>query len=272
MAVKSAHFILLTGEVNMAELDDVRYEVAVANRVLSKVGLATGVLASLGHASLRVPGEPEKFVVKGRGYAIDALALMQPKDMVTCDLEGYWIDGPPGSSQCFEIKMHSVIYKEHPEVQSIVHVHPRYVTMMSVLGRTLVPMCNEGIQLVRVPLPVYPHSKLILTEEDGQGVASTIGDSQAAILRGHGAVTTGINLEQSVMNMLHLEEQAKMNWYAYCAAGLDYKGIPEADIIEANNQPTLAELAHFSGGPYDRGNAGPGGAWKYYTHLVSRDL
>ena len=47
----------------MAEIDDVRYEVAVANRVLSEVGLATGVLASLGHASLRVPEEPDKFVV-----------------------------------------------------------------------------------------------------------------------------------------------------------------------------------------------------------------
>ena len=256
----------------MAEIDNVRYEVAVANRVLAKVGLATGVLASLGHASLRVPGEPEKFVVKGRGYEIDALALMQPKDMVTCDLEGYWIDGPRGSSQCFEIKMHSVIYKQHPEVQSIVHVHPRFATMMSVLGRTLVPMCNEGIHLVRAPLPVYPHSKLILTEEDGQGVASTIGDSPAALLRGHGAVTTGPNLEQSVMNMLHLEEQAKMNWYAYCAAGSDYKGIPEADIVEASNQPTLADLAHFAGGSQDSRNAGPSGAWKYYTHLVSRDL
>ena len=256
----------------MTEMDDIRYEVAIANRVLAKVGLATGVLASLGHASLRVPGDPEKFVVKGRGYEIDALALMRPKDMVTCDLEGYWIDGPPGSSQCFEIKMHSVIYKEHPEVQSIVHVHPRFATMMSVLERTLVPMCNEGIHLVREPLPVYPHSKLILTEEDGQDVAIAIGDSPAVLLRGHGAVTTGSNLEQSVMNMLHLEEQAKMNWYAYCAAGPDYKGIPEADIAEANNQPTLAELAHFAGGPQSSGNVGPGGAWKYYTHLVNRDL
>ena len=256
----------------MAEIDDVRHEVAIANRVLAEVGLATGVLASLGHASLRVPGEPEKFVVKGRGYAIDALALMQPKDMVTCDLEGYWLDGPPGSSQCFEIKMHSAIYKAHPEVKSVVHVHPRYATMMSVLEATLKPMCNEGIHLVRKPLPVYPHSKLILTDEDGMGVADTIGDSRAALLRGHGAVTTGNSLEQSVMNMLQLEEQAKMNWYAYCAVGPNYNGIPEADIVEANNQPSLGELAHFDGDPRARGGAGPGGAWKYYTHLVSKDL
>ena len=74
------------------------------------------------------------------------------------------------------------------------------------------------------------------------------------------------------MNMLQLEEQAKMNWYAYCAAGPDYKGIPEADIVEAYAQPTLADLPHFAGGPRATGNAGPGGAWKYYTHLVSEDL
>jgi ribulose-5-phosphate 4-epimerase/fuculose-1-phosphate aldolase len=168
--------------------------------------------------------------------------------------------------------MHSAIYKAHPEVNSIVHVHPRYTTMMSVLEKALVPMCNEGIHLVRTPLPVYPHSKLILTEEDGQDVASTLGESQAALLRGHGAVTTGASLEQSVMNMFQLEEQAKMNWYAYCAAGPNYTGIPEADIEEADNQPTLGDLAHFAGGPRARGNAGPGGAWKYYTHLVSKDL
>jgi len=113
---------------------------------------------------------------------------------------------------------------------------------------------------VCTPLPVYPHSKLILIEEGRQDVASTIENSQAALLRGHGAVTTGNSLEQCVMNMLQLEEQAKMNWYAYCAAGPDYKGIPEADLIEADAQPTLADLEHFARGLRSTGSAGPGGA------------
>ena len=256
----------------MADIDDVKREVAIANRILSHVGLATGVLVSLGHASFRVPSDPGLFIVKGRGYDIDALPLMQPDDMIVCDLEGRKVDGPPNATQCFEVKMHSAVYKSNPEVQSVVHCHPRYATMMSVLQARLVPMCNEGSQLVRKPLPVYPHSKLILTEEDGQGVASALGDSQAALLRGHGAVTTGQNLEQSVMNMLHLEEQARMNWYAFCAMGPDHPGIPEADIVEARSQPTIADLEHFVGGPAIRGGAGGGGAWRYFTHLVIQDL
>ena len=64
----------------MAEtLADVKYQVAVANRVLWVLGLASGVTASLGHASWRVPEQPDRFVVKGRGYAMDALAAMRPE-------------------------------------------------------------------------------------------------------------------------------------------------------------------------------------------------
>lgn len=62
------------------EIDEVKYEVATATRILSAIGLATGVTAALGHVSMRVPNQPELFVVKGRGYAIDALEEMQYYD------------------------------------------------------------------------------------------------------------------------------------------------------------------------------------------------
>ena len=71
--------------------------------------------------------------------------------------------------------MHSCIYKSRPDVQSVVHVHPRYVVVMSVLQATLVPMCQEGIQLVRRPLPVYPHVKTVWSDEEGMEVASLLG-------------------------------------------------------------------------------------------------
>ena len=64
------------------EREQVNYEVAVANRILAELGLAIGPLASLGHASMRVPSRPDTFVVKGRGYAIDALAAITPEQMV----------------------------------------------------------------------------------------------------------------------------------------------------------------------------------------------
>ena len=251
--------------------EQVKEQVATANRVLAETGLATGVLAANGHASMRVPEAPDRFVVKGRGYAMDALARMRPRDMVVCDLEGFLVEGPPGGTQCFEVKMHSCIYRTYPEVQSIVHVHPRFVVVMSVLDVPLQPMCQEGIQLVRRPLPVYPHVKTIQSDEEGMEVANLLGESKAVILRGHGATTTGANLEEAVMNMLQLEEQARMNWYACCAAGINHSVIPEENIDEMSNRTALRDLPHFRD-VMRQGQPRIGGVWAYYSELVSRSI
>ena len=231
-----------------SEHEEVKEKVAQANRVLASSGLASGVLASLGHASMRLPSQPGRFVVKGRGYDLDALAAMKGSDMVTVDLEGYMVDGPANSGQCYEVKMHSCIYKTHPEVQSITHVHPRYAIVMGLLQGDIMLMCNEDNQLVKEPLPMFPHQRLILTEEDGMEVANTLGDGKIVLLRGHGAATVGNSLEESVVTMLQLEEQAKMNWYAYCAAGPDHPHVPISDVEEfAAHSAGMNQLDHLKG-------------------------
>ena len=255
----------------VSQLDDVKRQVAVANRVLADVGLATVATAALGHASMRIPSDPTRFVVKGRQYAIDALAAMRPEDMIVCDTEGFLVESPPGVTQSSEVKIHSCIYKVRADVQSVVHVHPRYTVLMSVLGRPLVPVCQEGIQLVRSPLPVYPHVKTIQSDEEGMEVAGLLASGQVLLLLGHGAVTTGDNLTESVTNMLQLEEQAKMNYLAYCAAGSDHPRIPDELIDEMTDRPPLQELPHFR--DVLKGMAPQrDGIWNFRTARVSHDL
>ena len=48
------------------EIDHVKREVAIAHRMLAELGLATGIQASFGHASMRLPSDPGKFIIKGR--------------------------------------------------------------------------------------------------------------------------------------------------------------------------------------------------------------
>lgn len=255
-----------------SELKQIKREVAAANRVLADQGLARGVYASLGHASQRLPSDPERFVVKGRGYAVDALARMKGRDMVVCDLDGNMLDGPPGSTPCFEVKMHSAIYRRRPDVQSVVHVHPPFTTVMGVLGAQLRPMCKSGDEVAHLlsrPLPVYPHWKTVESDEEGMEVADALSGGKIVILLGHGATTTGISLADSVMTMLSLEEQARMNWYAYCAAGPNHAYVSSELLAESVNRPSAAELPHFrtllAGAPMPSGN----GAWEYFLDRVS---
>ena len=254
------------------EWDEVKYEVAVANRVLAEVGLATGFRASLGHTSLRLPTDPDKFVVKGRGYAVDALHSIRPQDMVVCDLEGNKVDGPIGSSQCFEVKMHSCIFKTHPEVNSVTHVHPHYIILATTLRKRIRPMNQEGIALVKNELPMWNHVKTVQTDDEGMEVAGLLGSSKALLLRGHGATTVGASLEESVMNMINLEEQAKMNYWAYSVMGADHPFIENELIDEMTERPLLSELPHFRDVLPPNFRPHGGGVWQYYTAEVSKDL
>ena len=253
------------------EWDEIKYEVAVANRVLAETGLATGFRASLGHTSRRVPNEPDKFIVKGRGYTVDALHSIRPQDMVVCDLEGNKVDGPIGSTQCFEVKMHSCIYKARPDVNSVTHVHPHFVVLATTLRKRLRPMNQEGIALVRNELPVWNHVKTVQTDEEGTEVADLLGSNKAVLLRGHGATTVGANCEESVMNMLNLEEQAKMNYWAYSSVGPDHDYIDDELIDEMTDRTAIAELPHFAPLMSQSGPPRVGGVWQYYTRVVSDD-
>ena len=251
------------------DLEDVKRDVAVANRVLANLGLAAGLTAALGHASMRVPSEPNHFFVKGREYEFDALAIMEPDDMVMCDTEGFLIAGRSGVTQCSEVKIHACIYKTHPRVQAVVHVHPRYTILMSVLTGSLKPMRQEGAELVRHRLPIYPHVKTIQSDAEGMEVASLLGDSQAILLRGHGAVTTGNTLSEAVMGMAQLEEQARMNYLAYCAQGKDHSYLSNDLLDEMLNRTPLYEHPHFKevlkGRPAQRD-----GIWNYHKRAASR--
>jgi ribulose-5-phosphate 4-epimerase/fuculose-1-phosphate aldolase len=255
------------------ELDEVKFEVAQATRILAATGLASGVTSALGHVSMRVPNDPDKFVVKGRGYQIDALEEMQYYDMIVCDLEGYKVDGPAKSTQCSEVKIHSSIYRERPDVMSVVHVHPRHVVLMSVLQETLVPMCQEGIELVRNPLPMYPHCKTVWSEEEGMELVSYLKDGKAVLMEGHGATMTGRNPQDSVISMLQLEEQARMNYWAVVAKGSDHPRISDAYVDEIGNRPRQDEYPHFKELMRRIGGNPPrDGTWNAYKKKVSGDM
>jgi ribulose-5-phosphate 4-epimerase/fuculose-1-phosphate aldolase len=255
------------------ESDETRREVAVGTRMLTDFGLAAGVRASLGHVSVRLPGDPNKFVVKGRGYRLDALSRMRPEDLVVCDLEGELVESPPNIVPCFEVKIHSCIYKARPDVQSVVHVHPTFTVLLSVLGAPIHSMCNEGNRLVMDPLPVYPKQKIITTDEEGTEVARLLGQGSAELLYGHGAVTVGQDMEHSVTNMIHLEHQAQMNYYAFCAAGADHPYISREKVLEFSANPGgQFELPHFKQAIAKAGMPIYGGVWQAWFEDAAANL
>jgi hypothetical protein len=75
------------------------------------------------------------------------------------------------------------------------------------------------------------------------------------------------------MNMLQLEEKAKMTFYGLSAMGPDYPSLPLEFVDELRNRTPMGELPHFREA-FARAKGQPrvGGLWQYYTAQVSQDL
>lgn len=234
-------------------IHEAKREAAAGTHLLSVFGLSTGVRVSLGHVSVRVPGQPDKFVVKGRGYRTDALPRVRPEDMVVSDLDGVWVDGPRNVVPCFEVKIHSCLFRARPDVQSVVHVHPRYSTLLSTLGRQIKPMVAEGNRLVLDEIPVYPKQKIITTDEEGTAVANTVGQGAVALLFGH---------------------QAEMNYLAELIDGRDHASVPRELVLEAGagGGRSQFELPHFKESFARAGAPLYSGAWGYWMDLAQSEL
>jgi L-fuculose-phosphate aldolase len=254
------------------KLDDLKREVALGSRILGLTGLAAGIRSSMGHVSLRDPSNPNRFVVKGRGYEIDVINRMRPENMVVCDLDGRLLEGPPGVVQCNEVMIHACVLKARPEINSVVHVHPPFSVMLTVMGIPIVPMVLEGVRLVRKPLPVYPRTALITAKEHGEDMVKCLGKESAVHLLGHGVTTVGKTMEESVSNAWQLEHQAQMNYYACSIAGPDHKQIPDNLIEEFLAWKPLAE-PHFQEAVAKVGKVNTGGSmWTDLMDRAAREL
>jgi ribulose-5-phosphate 4-epimerase/fuculose-1-phosphate aldolase len=127
--------------------------------------------------------------------------------------------------------------------------------------------------LVKSELPVYPHTKTVWSEEEGAELATYLGDGKAVLMRGHGATMTGKTVEDSVLSMLQLEEQARMNYWALVAKGSDHKYLSDVLVDESTNRPQQSEYPHFKELMRRIGGNPPrDGTWNSYKKKVSGDM
>ena len=125
--------------------------------------------------------------------------------------------------------------------------------------------------MVMQPLPVWPHTKIVESEEEGREVAGLLGSGRAMLLLGHGAVVAGASVEETVTGMALLEHQARLNYLAVCALGVDHPSIPR-ELAEAVLRVQPMKQPHFQVRLPHIKRQTRASIWPYYRELVSRDM
>jgi L-fuculose-phosphate aldolase len=186
----------------MEETQATREKIAQAVRILHGMGL----LEVWGHISGRVD-ENSLWILGHVHMEGRLLSGVTPDDIVLVDMDGKTLQGktrPPG-----EVYIHTEIYKRRPEVKSITHHHGVACITLSTTGQGILPIWVQATPFYQ-GTPIFDLPEQIDYPEVGGKVAEVLGDHQAALLKGHGAVVVGESVEESCVLSLAMERTARM--------------------------------------------------------------
>ena len=135
--------------------------------------------------------------------------FMTPEYICKVDADGNVLEANEGFKPSSEIKMHMRVYKERPDVKSVVHAHPLYATGFAIAGIPLVkPIMPEAvISLGHVPIAKYGTPS---TEEIPDAVSRYLQSYDAVLLENHGALTYSDSLLSAYHKMESVEFYAQL--------------------------------------------------------------
>ncbi|WP_320174537.1 L-fuculose-phosphate aldolase [Maridesulfovibrio sp.] len=116
--------------------------------------------------------------------------LSTPEDIVVIDLEGNIKDSERKPSS--EYGFHTILYKNRPDVNAVVHTHSVYATTVACLNMEL-PAVHYLVGFAGKKVPLAPYATFG-TPELAENVISTIGNYNAVLLANHGLITVGRTL------------------------------------------------------------------------------
>jgi ribulose-5-phosphate 4-epimerase/fuculose-1-phosphate aldolase len=186
-------------------------DLVAANRILAEYG----VIDAYGHVSIRSPEDPKRFFL-ARAIAPETV---QREDLLEYDLDAQALDAR-GRDSVNERFIHSEIYRVRPDVIAVVHNHSPSVVPFSVTGvkmRALFHMASfigDGLPNFEIRKAKKGSDLLVRTPRLGAALAKTLAKKPAALMRGHGSVVTGENLQRAVGRSIYLEMSARMQMQA----------------------------------------------------------
>jgi ribulose-5-phosphate 4-epimerase/fuculose-1-phosphate aldolase len=183
-----------------------------------------GLLDGFGHVTWRV-GENE----------ILSTPKMPPgyvtvEDIIHLDLSGKRLRGdkPPNA----ETPLHLAIYQMRSDVSCIIHYHPPAVIALSVVGKEVLPVCNEGAYFCE-GTPIYDDPCLLTTMEQGYDVARVLENKNTVLLRGHGAIVVGESMERVCRLAVGLEKTAHIQILAESTGTPRVHSLDDAKALKA---------------------------------------
>jgi L-fuculose-phosphate aldolase len=138
---------------------------------------------------------------------------MESSDLIVMDLQGNVHQSPKGRRPSSETPMHLEVYKQRPDVRAVIHAHPVFATALTVAGLEFPADVLPEVMLTLGDVPVSAYA-MPSSHEDADVVRPLIRDHDAILLRQHGSLTVGKDLEEALIALERVEHVAEVFWRA----------------------------------------------------------
>lgn len=133
---------------------------------------------------------------------------LSEEDIVVVRLDGSRVEGE--RKPTIETEMHLSIYRARPECNAVIHTHPIYSTAFSAMGEDIPLLLDEAAQVLGDTVRTAEYA-LPGSQELADNCVKALGDkAMACLLKSHGAVCLGKDLEQAFGNSTVLEATAQI--------------------------------------------------------------
>lgn len=182
------------------------------------------------HISVRVPGEPEHFLINAYGLLYEEITA---SNLVKIDFDGNIVDKPPfdyGVNRAGFV-IHSAIHRARHEVDCIIHTHTPAGMAVSSLHCGLLPMTQTAMRFTTIAYHDYEGVAVDLDEQ--KRLVADLGDADLMVLRNHGLLVVGPTVPQAFSNIYRAELACKAQLMAMAASS--ELVLPSDEIIAKTN-------------------------------------
>ncbi|HNY49324.1 MAG TPA: class II aldolase/adducin family protein [Smithella sp.] len=208
----------------MSEYRKYKQDVLDATQWLYQEGYFGSQRGSGGNVSVRV---------RETVMAITPSSVKYPElvveDICIVDLDLSVIEENQKLKPSVESAMHSIIYRNRPDVNAIVHTHQPYGSVFSLINTSIPALFDEVAFSLGQTIDVVPYALSGSSELVHNVAAKLSNNANAYILQNHGILALGRDLDKAILHAELLEKVAHIYCFAL-STGKPVTALPESII------------------------------------------
>ena len=203
-----------------------RCDMAAVFRVAARLGWNEQIG---NHNSLMLPrqrpGDAPTFLINPRGWLFQELTA---SSLIVCDLDGKVLRGS-GELRKVAFHIHCRIHLQNPAATCVVHVHPQYLTALSMLAEPEITLSHHNNLLLNDRIAI-DHGGVAPADSNAEGdrLAAALGDKSILLMGGHGVTVVGPTVHDA-FDECFIAERTAMYQVTAMSTGRKMRALPHAE-------------------------------------------